>query len=75
MTREEVIQKLLQEDKEFRYHYEKHEELDKKIDKLEKHHPMTHDLEMELEKLKKERLYHRDMVELKIQKFLNSQKV
>ena len=36
---------------------------------------MTHDLEMELEKLKKERLYHKDMMELKIQEFLNSQKV
>ena len=34
MTREEIIQKLLQEDKEFRYHYEKHEELDKQIERL-----------------------------------------
>ncbi len=70
MTREEAVNILLQTNKEFRYHYEKHEELDKQVDKLEKHHPMTHELEMEIEKLKRERLYHKDMMEAIISNFL-----
>ena len=73
MNREEAIRVLLERDKEFKYHYEKHEELDKEIDKLEKHHPMTHELEMEIERLKRERLYHKDMVEYKINEFLKTQ--
>ncbi|MDM7266788.1 MAG: YdcH family protein [Aquificaceae bacterium] len=72
MNREEIIQKLLQENKEFKYHYEKHHELDAKIDKLEKHHPMTHELEMEIETLKKERLYHRDMMEAIISQYMKA---
>ncbi len=70
MTRDEAIRILLEKDKEFRYHYEKHEELDKEIDKLEKHHPMTHELEMEIERLKRERLYHKDMIEFMVSNFL-----
>lgn len=72
MTREEAIKHLLQEDKEFRYHYEKHHELDAQVDKLEKHHPMTHELEMEIERLKRERLYHRDMMEKILSDFAKS---
>lgn len=72
MSREELIQKLLQENKEFRHHYEKHHELDATIDKMEKHHPMTHELEMELEKLKKERLYHKDMMEHIISQYMKA---
>ncbi|MFN3870386.1 MAG: DUF465 domain-containing protein [Aquificaceae bacterium] len=73
MTREEAIEKLLKESKEFRHHYEKHHELDAKIDKLEKHHPMTHELEMEIEALKRERLYHKDMMEKIISEYMKSQ--
>jgi hypothetical protein len=72
MTREEALQKLLEESKEFRHHYERHQELDAQIDKLEKHHPMTHELEMEIEKLKKERLYHKDMLEKMINDYLKA---
>ena len=72
MNREEIIQKLLRESKEFRYHYEKHHELDAEIDKLEKHHPMTHELEMEIERLKRERLYHKDMIEYLIQEYMKA---
>ncbi|MCS7171781.1 MAG: YdcH family protein [Aquificaceae bacterium] len=72
MRREEVIQKLLEENKEFRYHYEKHHELDATIDKLEKHHPMTHELEMEIERLKRERLYHKDIMEYMINEHMKA---
>ncbi|MEZ0360358.1 MAG: DUF465 domain-containing protein [Hydrogenobacter sp.] len=70
MTREEVIRKLLQEDKEFKHYYEKHDELNKLVDRLERHKPMTHELELEIEKLKKEKLYYKDLMEKKIQEYL-----
>ncbi|NPB08138.1 MAG: DUF465 domain-containing protein [Aquificae bacterium] len=69
MNREEIIKTLYEKDPEFRQLKEKHEELDKRIRKLEKHHPMTHDLELEIEKLKKEKLYYKDLIEQKIQNY------
>ncbi len=72
MTKEEAIKILLEKDKEFRYHYERHRELDKEVDKLEKHYPMTHELEMEIERLKRERLYHKDVIEYKVNEFLKT---
>ncbi|NPA32465.1 MAG: DUF465 domain-containing protein [Aquificae bacterium] len=73
MTREEIVKKLLETDAVFRELKNKHEELDKKIKKLEKHHPMTHDLELEIEKLKKEKLYYKDLMERKIQEYMSAQ--
>jgi uncharacterized protein YdcH (DUF465 family) len=70
MTREEAIKKLLEENKEFKHYYEKHDELNKLVDKLEKHKPMTHELKLEIEKLKKERLYYKDMVEKILQDYM-----
>jgi uncharacterized protein YdcH (DUF465 family) len=72
MTREEAIEKLLREDPKFKEWKEKHDELDKDIAKLERHHPMTHDLELEIEKLKKEKLYYKDLMEQKIQELLRN---
>ena len=70
MNREEAIKKLYEEDPQFREWKDKHDELDKDIAKLERHHPMTHDLELEIEKLKKEKLRYKDLMEQKIQEFL-----
>lgn len=70
MTREEAIQKLLQEDKEFKHMYEEHEELEWKISKLEKHFPPDPELEAEEERLKRRKLYLKDMMELKIKELL-----
>ncbi len=70
MNREEIVKKLYEEDPQFREWKDKHDELDKQIAKMEKHHPMTHDLELEIEKLKKEKLYYKDMMEQKIQEEL-----
>ena len=67
MNREEVIKKLYEEDPQFKEWKDKHDELDKDIAKLEKHHPMTHDLELEIERLKKEKLYYKDLMEQRIQ--------
>ncbi len=72
MTREEIIKKLYEEDLKFREWKDKHDELDKDIAKLEKHHPMTHDLELEIEKLKKEKLYYKDLMEQRIQESMKS---
>lgn len=72
MDREQIVQELLQKDPEFREIKQKHEELDKKIKKLEKHYPMTHDLELEIEKLKKEKLYYKDLMEQKIQDYIKA---
>ncbi len=70
MKREEVIRKLYEENKKFRELKDKHDELDKEIAKKEKHFPMTHELEMEIEKLKKEKLYYKDRMEFMIQEEL-----
>ncbi len=72
MTREEIAKKLYQESPEFREVKDKHDELDKKIAKLEKHFPMTHDLELEIERLKKEKLYLKDRMEEMIQEALKA---
>ncbi|HIP42987.1 MAG TPA: DUF465 domain-containing protein [Aquifex aeolicus] len=72
MDREQIIQELYQKDSQFKEFKDKHEELDKKIKKLEKHHPMTHDLELEIEKLKKEKLYYKDLIEQKIQEYMKT---
>ncbi len=74
MNRDEVIKKLYEEDPKFREWKDKHDELDKDIAKLERHHPMTHDLELEIEKLKKEKLYYKDMMEAKIQEEMKKHK-
>jgi uncharacterized protein YdcH (DUF465 family) len=74
MNREEIIKKLYEEDPQFREWKDKHDELDKDIAKLERHHPMTHDLELEIEKLKKEKLYYKDMMEAKIQEVMRKGK-
>ena len=74
MTREEAIKKLYEEDPKFREWKDRHDELDKDIAKLEKHHPMTHDLELEIEKLKKEKLYYKDLMEQRIQEFMKGSK-
>ncbi len=75
MNREEIVKKLCESDPKFREWKEKHDELDKDIAKLERHHPMTHDLQLEIEKLKKEKLYYKDLMEQRIQEFMKSGKV
>ena len=74
MTREEAIKKLYEEDPKFKEWKDRHDELDKDIAKLERHHPMTHDLELEIEKLKKEKLYYKDLMEQRIQEFMKGSK-
>ncbi|WP_232178631.1 YdcH family protein, partial [Sulfurihydrogenibium yellowstonense] len=71
MTREEAIKKLLETDEEFKQMYEEHHELEWKVQKLEKHFPPDPEIEAEEERLKRRKLYLKDMMELKIKEFLS----
>ena len=73
MTREETIQKLLEIDDEFRNWYEEHQELKWKVHKLDKHYPPDPEIEIEKERLKRRKLYLKDMMETRIREFLSKQ--
>ncbi|NPB05036.1 MAG: DUF465 domain-containing protein [Aquificae bacterium] len=65
LTNEEdkkLFTELYETDEEFKEWVDRHYELNVKTDKLERHNPMSHSLEMELEKLKKEKLYLKDLI-------------
>ncbi len=74
MNRQEIIDRLYREDPQFKEWKDKHDELDKQVAKLERHHPMTHDLQIEIEKLKKEKLYYKDLMERRIAEFIKTSK-
>ncbi|WP_456402432.1 YdcH family protein [Persephonella sp.] len=71
MNREEIIQKLLETDDEFRSWYEEHQELKWKVHKLDKHYPPDPEIEAEEERLKRRKLYLKDMMEAKIREFMS----
>lgn len=70
MTREEAIQKLLEIDPEFKEWYEEHEELEWKVHKLDKHNPPDPELEAEEQRLKRRKLYLKDLMEVRIKEFI-----
>ena len=70
MTREEAIKILLETDEEFKKWHEEREELKWKIHKLEKHYPPDPELEAEEERLKRRKLYLKDLMEQRIKEFL-----
>ncbi|WP_457625829.1 dihydroxy-acid dehydratase [Persephonella sp.] len=70
MTREEAIKILLETDEEFRKWHEERQELKWKIQKLEKHYPPDPELEAEEERMKRRKLYLKDLMEQKIKEFL-----
>ncbi len=70
MTREEIIQKLLETDPQFREWYEEHQELKWKVHKLDKHFPPDPEIEAEEERLKRRKLYLKDLMEMKIKEYM-----
>jgi uncharacterized protein YdcH (DUF465 family) len=65
LTNEEdkkLFVQLYESDEQFREWVDKHYELNVKVDKLEKHNPMSYSLEKELEALKKEKLHLKDLI-------------
>lgn len=65
----QLFTELYENDEEFKEWVERHYELNVKTDKLEKHNPMSHSLEMELENLKREKLRLKDMIWAKFNEY------
>ncbi|MBK3332143.1 DUF465 domain-containing protein [Persephonella atlantica] len=70
MTREEAIKILLETDEEFKKWHDERQELKWKIQKLEKHYPPDPELEAEEERMKRRKLYLKDLMEQRIKEFL-----
>ncbi len=70
MTREEAIKILLETDEEFKKWHDERQELKWKIHKLEKHYPPDPELEAEEERMKRRKLYLKDLMEQRIKEFL-----
>jgi len=69
MNESELIEKLLEEDEEFKNIYFEHRELDEVVNNLEKKENMTFDDEVEVRRLKKIKLSLKDRMEAHINKF------
>ena len=64
-----LFTELYENDEEFKEWVDRHYELNVKTDKLEKHNPMSHALEMELEQLKREKLRLKDLIWAKFNEY------
>ncbi|MEX1000023.1 MAG: YdcH family protein [Thermodesulfobacteriota bacterium] len=72
MNESENIEKLLEEDEEYRNIYFEHRELDEVIKNLEEKERLTFDDEVEVRRLKKIKLSLKDRMELRINELKNS---
>ncbi len=66
MNESEIIEKLLEEDENFKKIYFEHRELDEVISKLEEKESLTFDDEVEVRRLKKIKLSLKDRLESRI---------
>ncbi len=66
---QEIIEKLMKENEEFRRYMEEHRELEKKVAELEKKLYLTPDEEMEVKRLKKIKLAGKDKIEEMISRY------
>ncbi len=66
MEHNEVVERLLVEDEEFKKVFEKHREYNRKIEKMEKKEFLSKDEQVEKKKLKKLKLNLKDELEKKI---------
>ncbi len=64
-----LFTELYENDEQFKEWVDRHYELNVKTDKLERHQPMSHALEMELEQLKREKLYLKDLIWSKFNRY------
>jgi hypothetical protein len=72
MNESENIEKLLEEDEEYRNIYFEHRELDEVIRNLEEKENLTFDDEVEVKRLKKIKLSLKDRMESRINELKNS---
>jgi len=71
MKETEIIEKLLEDDEEFKKIYSEHRELDEVVDHLEEKDALTLDDEIEVKRLKKIKLSLKDRMEARIHEFKN----
>jgi len=71
MNESEIIEKLLEEDENFKKIYFEHRELDEVISKLEEKESLTFDDEVEVRRLKKIKLSLKDRLESRIHELKN----
>lgn len=62
MTEQEVIETLKKENEEFRKLYQEHRELDNMLAELDKKHYLSPEEEIEIHRMKKEKLYKKDKI-------------
>jgi len=61
-----VIARLCQEDQEFKQLWNEHQEYDLRVTELEKLHYLTPEEEVELKRIKKLKLLHKDKIEARL---------
>ena len=66
MSEAEIIEKLLEDDEEFKKIYAEHRELDEVVRNLEEKESMSEEDEVEIKRLKKIKLSLKDRMEAKI---------
>jgi uncharacterized protein YdcH (DUF465 family) len=71
MNETEIIEKLLEDDEEFKNVYFEHRELDEVVRSLEDKETLTLDDEIEVKRLKKIKLSLKDRMEARIHEFKN----
>jgi uncharacterized protein YdcH (DUF465 family) len=72
MKDEEIIETLKRENEEFRKLYQEHRELDSMLSEIDKKHYVTPEEELEIHRLKKEKLSKKDKIAELIKNFKSS---
>ena len=72
MNEEEVIDILKRESDEFRRLYREHRELDDRLSELNKKHYLNQDDELEMSRMKKEKLHKKDKIAEMIREYRKS---
>ncbi|MFZ5998488.1 MAG: DUF465 domain-containing protein [Nitrospirota bacterium] len=62
MSDEEIVEALKRENEEFRRVYQEHRELDTRLAEYNKKHYLSPDEEIEMHRLKKEKLHKKDKI-------------
>lgn len=73
MREEEIVEVLKKENEEFRRLYYEHRELDNQLTELNKKTYLTADEEIEIQRIKKEKLYKKDRIAELIRSYKNRQ--
>lgn len=71
MTDDEIIEALKRDNEEFRKLYREHRELDSILSELDKKHYLTTEEELEMHRMKKEKLSKKDKIAELIKNFKN----